>query len=69
MIQAPTITGCTGKKAFDAFKRADGVARRMNRRDGGAHLSAYRCRHCGLFHVGADRGYGKMDKRREVQPC
>lgn len=60
------FAGCSGKKPLDSFERARGVAERMNRRDGDAHLVAYHCRHCGRYHVGESREYGKADARREV---
>lgn len=64
MSDAPK-TGCTGKRAFARFSQATHVAKRRNRKDGGAHVEAYHCRHCDQFHVGEARSYGQ--RRRESE--
>lgn len=63
----PIIPGCTGKLQIDTFKRASDRAAKMRKRDGGAHVEAYLCRHCHKFHVGEARSYGRKDKRKEVE--
>lgn len=44
-------SGCTGKAAFPSGTAAQRAASNHARRKG-AHLQAYRCRHCGKFHLG-----------------
>ena len=45
--------GCTGKVALRNFKIAQREARSMNRDREGLAVTAYHCRHCNKFHVGA----------------
>lgn len=59
------VTGCTGQKQYERFCQAENAAKYINRRDDGAHIAAYHCRHCNLFHVGENREYGKR-RRAEV---
>ena len=56
--------GCTGKKAFSTFTKAKRGAQRLNRRDSGAHVEGYHCKHCHRFHVGEARDYGRLDARK-----
>ena len=47
------VPGCTGKRAFGKFCQARTAADRMRRQhEDGCKVEAYRCRHCGMFHVG-----------------
>jgi hypothetical protein len=61
------VTGCTGKREFARFDQAARAAQRRNRKDGGAHLEPYHCRHCNRFHVGEARSHGRPDARKEVE--
>jgi hypothetical protein len=67
MATADHVVGCTGKREFVRFDLARRAAKRRNRKDGGAHVEPYHCRHCNRFHVGERRDHGHRDKRREVQ--
>lgn len=58
--------GCTGKRSFTQFTLADQAATRRNRKDGGAHVEAYHCRHCNSFHVGEARSHGRRDARKDI---
>jgi hypothetical protein len=63
--EEPFKAGCTGKAVFIRFDQAERAATRRNRKDGGAHVEAYHCRHCHRFHVGENRQYGKRRKPSE----
>lgn len=53
MVQHRTIS-CDGKVRFDTFERANSTAART-RKSKHAQLSAYHCKGCGGWHVGATR--------------
>lgn len=49
------LSMCEGKQQFADRARAHMVAQAMNRRAGRGNANAYRCRHCGSWHVGSAR--------------
>lgn len=49
------LSMCEGKQQFADRARAHMVAQAMNRRAGRGNANAYRCRHCGAWHVGSVR--------------
>lgn len=51
----PSSVGCDGKVSFDSFKRANDVVKRPTKR--GLSRTAYRCGHCGKWHVGTNKGH------------
>lgn len=61
------VPGCTGKKAFARFTQAEEAAKRLNRRDGSAHVEAYHCKHCNGAHVGENRDYKREKKTAGVE--
>ena len=48
----PPAVACSGKVPFDSFSLANGVANRNT--DDRHHRSAYKCGHCGLWHIGTE---------------
>ncbi len=49
--------GCKGKKAFAHHGQAEHRAKRMRQNhERDCFVEAYRCRHCGQWHVGQSRG-------------
>lgn len=62
----PTVilVDCTGKSRFVRFGQAERAAKNRNRKDGGAHLEPYFCRHCQGFHVGEARSYKQPKPKR-----
>lgn len=51
MMIAAHKVGCTGKRSFLTFTDADKRATIMRRR-WHEPLAAYRCKHCGMYHIG-----------------
>lgn len=51
-------------KPFMTAIVAKGIAKRIRADKGGEKLSAYKCRHCGKWHVGTDRTPKGVDKKR-----
>lgn len=71
-MAAPLVqptAGCTGKHGFPRRALAQKAADRLNGRHIEGHASVYRCRSCGLFHVGVGRALKTKDRRREVAEC
>lgn len=55
MVSAHTgVRGCGGKRCYGTFTVADRLATRMRRQLDAAEVSAYKCRHCGWWHIGSD---------------
>lgn len=50
--EAFKIGGCEGKDAFDSPAKAIEISRRMSKAKG-EKIDHYRCRHCGLYHLGS----------------
>lgn len=48
------IGACEGKDAFTSPAKAIEVGRRMSRAKG-EKIDHYRCRYCGLFHLGSHK--------------
>lgn len=46
------IHACAGKEPYDSANLARKVLRRRKRRHDGVSLNAYRCTHCGKWHIG-----------------
>lgn len=59
------VPGCTGKKAFVCFTKAQARAKVLNRKKDSAHVEAYHCRHCQQIHLGERRSYGRRDARKD----
>lgn len=49
---AGTLAGCAGKASFRCWAEAHRAAERIQRRQPNHPMNAYRCVHCGHFHVG-----------------
>lgn len=47
--------GCNGKRCYESFKAANGVAQHA-RHELETALAPYRCRACGSWHLGGDGG-------------
>lgn len=47
------LAGCVGKTPISSWEEADRAATKMRRKHGIA-FTVYRCRHCGMFHVGEE---------------
>ena len=57
----PAEVACTGKVGFaDYSLAAQVVARNRNKERSGR--TAYKCAHCGLYHVGSDNGQVQRSK-------
>lgn len=54
---------CDGKERYPTAVLAHRVIKRRHRKD--AQLSAYRCQHCGSFHIGTQRRDANR-RRREA---
>lgn len=64
-MKRPAIAeSCQGKKKF-GFNQAHSVAKSMRRRFEGECPNAYRCSHCGWWHVG-NHVAGKMPASRPI---
>lgn len=59
---APSAVSCDGKVAFNSFSLAQSVTKRTAIRDRNGR-SAYKCGHCGLWHIGTDNG--KVEKKKQ----
>lgn len=59
---AMPAVGCAGKVPFDSFALANAVVTRRPKDDGRRCRIAYRCGHCGAWHVGSNKG-GKADRK------
>lgn len=59
----PSSVGCDGKVAFDSFKLANAVVKRHGTDDARRCRTAYRCGHCGKWHVGNNKG---QSQRKEA---
>jgi hypothetical protein len=70
MLGANTMTthkvGCTGKKAFIDFRKAQERAKVLNRKQEDAHVEAYHCQHCNCHHIGEARSYGHRRRKDDV---
>jgi hypothetical protein len=57
MIDAPRnwheMASCEGKVGFLTYTAAKKVASRKNNLN--VHRTAYRCRHCHMFHIGGEK--------------
>lgn len=60
------LTGCAGKESFESMGRAQSVARAQNKRRRGAHISAFRCPHCQMYHTGSSVASRGRRKRKEM---
>jgi len=52
--EAFKLGGCEGKEPFTSPAKAIEVGRRMTRAKG-EKIDHYRCRHCGLYHLGSNK--------------
>lgn len=62
----PSAVGCDGKVSFDSFKLANAVVTRHPRDDGRRCRIAYRCGHCGAWHIGSNKG-GHAKRKESAQ--
>lgn len=47
------LLACVGKDPFDSYGQAVTIAEKTKRNKTRANISAYRCEHCGKFHIGS----------------
>lgn len=58
------LTECFGKHGYTTRGLAERVAKRMQRKSGGARINAYHCSFCSHFHIG-NRPHAKPSKKHE----
>lgn len=54
---------CSGKVGFETYSLAEAVVSRSKKKPRPGR-SVYRCGHCGLFHIGTDKG--RVEKKRKA---
>jgi hypothetical protein len=47
------LSACDGKQAFHTMTQAQKIAAKSRRQGGRGMRRAYRCKVCGMFHIGA----------------
>jgi len=66
--RTPALVSCSGKHRFDNQRLARDVAKRSNRQRKQG-VSAYRCGHCGGWHIGTHIGtHGSQHHARRRRP-
>jgi hypothetical protein len=60
-LSGPSIISCDGKVKFANFSLADAVIKRAQTKERNGR-SAYKCAHCGQWHIGTDNG--KVSKKK-----
>lgn len=63
---SPAAVGCIGKVAFDSYGQVKAVLDR-NQTKSRPGRSVYRCGHCGLWHIGSDKGHVAKKKAAEFK--
>ena len=59
----PSAVSCGGKVALGSFSLAQAVVTRNGSKDRNGR-SAYKCGHCGQYHIGTDNG--KVGKKKAL---
>lgn len=67
--EAHRLASCAGKPSYDTAQEAHAITRTRNKRLGKKsrtpRLDAYRCEHCGRYHIGSSKPRGIKVARRK----
>lgn len=61
----PPIVGCDGKVRFESYQLAHSVVQRRARKK--FRRQAYRCCHCGGWHLGTDPARRRLALRKQFE--